>query len=93
MNRAIGLCVGVALALIGMTLGSARAKESRDTKPAKPAVEAKRTPSATPGKVALPHIGTPMQVTFVRSSQPGCEPNCPEWISAQGSVNADSVAQ
>ena len=93
MIRAIGLCAGLVLVSIGMTLGSARAKESRDTKPAKLAVEAKRNPSATPGKVALPHTGTPMQVTFVRSSQPGCEPNCPEWISAQGSVNADSVAQ
>ena len=93
MNRAIGLCVGVALACIGMTIGPAQAKVSKNTKLARAAVEGKRAPQTTPEKVSLPHTGTPMQVSFVRSSQPGCEPNCPEWISAQGSVNDNSLPQ
>jgi hypothetical protein len=32
----------------------------------------------------------PMQVYIVRSAQEGCEPNCPEWIAAQGQIQAGS---
>jgi len=28
----------------------------------------------------------PMRIVVVRSSQPGCEPKCAEWISAEGDV-------
>ena len=28
----------------------------------------------------------PMQVRVARGAQPGCEPDCPEWISAQGKI-------
>ena len=30
----------------------------------------------------------PMQVRVARSAQPGCEPDCAEWISAQGKIVA-----
>lgn len=30
----------------------------------------------------------PMKVRLVRSNQPGCEPDCPEWISAEGTIDA-----
>jgi hypothetical protein len=30
----------------------------------------------------------PMQVYLVRSSAPGCQPNCPEWIAAQGRIDS-----
>lgn len=29
-----------------------------------------------------------MRFTVVRSNAPGCEPNCPEWISAEGTIDA-----
>ena len=34
-----------------------------------------------------------MQAYLVRSAQPGCEPQCPEWIAAQGKIDAGSVAR
>jgi hypothetical protein len=34
-----------------------------------------------------------MQVHLVRSSEPGCEPQCPEWIAAQGKIDGNSVAR
>jgi hypothetical protein len=34
-----------------------------------------------------------MQVYLVRGAQPGCEPQCPEWIAAQGRIEAGSVAR
>lgn len=29
-----------------------------------------------------------MRFAVVRSNAPGCEPNCPEWISAEGTIEA-----
>lgn len=34
-----------------------------------------------------------MAFVVVRSSQPGCEPTCPEWISAEGEIVANTPAQ
>ncbi|PBB86969.1 MULTISPECIES: hypothetical protein [unclassified Mesorhizobium] len=34
-----------------------------------------------------------MQFVVVRSSAAGCEPNCPEWISAEGAIASDTPAQ
>ena len=34
----------------------------------------------------------PMKVVIVRSSEPGCEPNCPEWIAAEGEITSASPA-
>jgi len=48
--------------------------------------------AAPPAKGAEPPAPeTPMQVYLVRSAQAGCEPQCPEWIAAQGKIDADSV--
>jgi len=35
----------------------------------------------------------PMRVYLVRSAHAGCEPNCPEWIAAQGRIDAQAVKQ
>ncbi|MDX8529224.1 hypothetical protein RFM68_32815 [Mesorhizobium sp. MSK_1335] len=35
-----------------------------------------------------PDYGPTMRFVVVRSSAPGCEPNCPEWISAEGTIDA-----
>jgi hypothetical protein len=35
----------------------------------------------------------PMQVVLVRSAEAGCEPQCPEWISAEGKIEVASVEQ
>jgi hypothetical protein len=39
-------------------------------------------------------LGVPqMQVVIVRSTKPGCEPLCPEWISAEGAITSASPAK
>ncbi|TIT97888.1 MAG: hypothetical protein E5W55_07920 [Mesorhizobium sp.] len=38
------------------------------------------------------YFGPTMQFAFVRSNAPGCEPTCPEWISAEGAIQADTPA-
>jgi hypothetical protein len=52
---------------------------------------------AAPGKpqqVEPPKLSSPpMRVVIVRDSRPGCEPNCAEWISAEGEINKDTPAQ
>ena len=39
-----------------------------------------------------PDYGPTMRFAVVRSSAPDCEPNCPEWISAEGTIEAGSPA-
>lgn len=34
-----------------------------------------------------------MQFYLVRSAEPGCEPQCPEWIAAQGKIDGTSVTR
>lgn len=41
---------------------------------------------------AAPADDSDMQFFVVRSGQPGCEPTCPEWISAEGAIVRDSPA-
>lgn len=36
--------------------------------------------------------GPPMRFVVVRSSAPGCEPFCPEWISAEGAITPATPA-
>lgn len=36
---------------------------------------------------------SPMRFAVVRSNAIGCEPNCPEWISAEGAIEAGTPAQ
>ncbi|MGX7872678.1 hypothetical protein ACVDG5_007400 [Mesorhizobium sp. ORM6] len=40
-----------------------------------------------------PDLGPTMQFGIVRSNAPGCEPICPEWISAEGSIEAGTPAR
>jgi hypothetical protein len=35
----------------------------------------------------------PMRIYLVKSAESGCEPNCPEWIAAQGKILPGTVAQ
>ncbi|MFK0689640.1 hypothetical protein ACFX5Q_15745 [Mesorhizobium sp. IMUNJ 23033] len=37
-------------------------------------------------------LGPPMRFVVVRSNAPGCEPTCPEWISAEGTIEAGTPA-
>ncbi|WP_436798471.1 hypothetical protein [Mesorhizobium ventifaucium] len=41
---------------------------------------------------SAPDLGPTMRFVVVRSSAPGCEPTCPEWISAEGSIEAGTPA-
>ncbi|MER9971695.1 hypothetical protein [Mesorhizobium sp. M0060] len=41
---------------------------------------------------STPDLGPTMRFVVVRSSAPGCEPTCPEWISAEGSIEAGTPA-
>jgi hypothetical protein len=40
-----------------------------------------------------PPADAPMQFRLVRSAAPGCAPDCPEWIAAQGKIEAGSAAR
>jgi hypothetical protein len=35
----------------------------------------------------------PMTFVIVRSSKPGCEPNCPQWIAAEGEITGATAGQ
>ncbi len=43
-------------------------------------------------KKSEPDPDAPMRFVVVRSNAPGCEPTCPEWISAEGAITAKSPA-
>jgi len=43
-------------------------------------------------KEKAPDYGPTMRFVVVRSSAQGCEPNCPEWISAEGTIEAGTPA-
>lgn len=48
---------------------------------------------AKQGQIApMPRLD-PMRVVLVRSDAPDCTPNCPEWISAEGSIVRDTPAE
>jgi hypothetical protein len=42
--------------------------------------------AAAPRKKSAPVGDGPMQVHLVRSAHPDCEPECPQWIAAQGRI-------
>jgi hypothetical protein len=51
-------------------------------------------PAAAAGRAQpLPATEPPMQVYLVRSAEAGCEPQCPEWIAAQGRIEEGSAAR
>ncbi|CCV13504.1 hypothetical protein [Mesorhizobium sp. STM 4661] len=43
-------------------------------------------------KKSTPDLGPTMRFVVVRSNAPGCEPTCPEWVSAEGSIEAGTPA-
>ncbi|ESZ34332.1 hypothetical protein X731_31320 [Mesorhizobium sp. L2C054A000] len=43
-------------------------------------------------KNSEPNPDPPMRFVVVRSDAAGCEPTCPEWISAEGAISAKSPA-
>jgi hypothetical protein len=43
--------------------------------------------------VAKPPAGPPMTFAIVRNAVTGCEPNCPQWISAEGQIMPGSAGQ
>ena len=45
------------------------------------------------GSVAQSPEDNPMRFAVVRSSAAGCEPTCPEWISAEGAIVAATPAE
>jgi hypothetical protein len=47
--------------------------------------------AAAPPKKAAPVMEPPMQVNVVRSAHSGCEPQCPQWIAAQGRIVAGTA--
>jgi hypothetical protein len=49
--------------------------------------------AAAPPKKAAPPVEPPMQVLVVRSAHPGCEPQCPQWIAAQGRIVIGTAGQ
>jgi hypothetical protein len=49
---------------------------------------------AKPKQIEPPKLSSPpMRVVIIRDSRAGCEPNCAEWISAQGEITKDTPAQ
>jgi hypothetical protein len=49
--------------------------------------------AAAPKQAEPPRVAAaPMRVVIIRDSRPGCEPNCAEWISAQGEITKDTPA-
>lgn len=47
--------------------------------------------AARPPLRAKPVPTPAMEVHLVRSGEPGCEPGCPEWIAAQGRIEAGTL--
>lgn len=65
-------------------MSGATAKLARD--------RSRRTPVLTFAKSApTTAFNEPMRVILVRSAEVGCEPRCPEWISAEGKIESASV--
>ena len=50
------------------------------------------TASAATKKTAAPPLDPPMTVVVVRSSVSGCEPDCPQWIAAEGRITPNTPA-
>ncbi len=71
-RRAFGHAAGLLAAAVWATLALQAPVEAAE----KPAA----TPHATPSSLA------PMRFVRVMSNGPACEPNCPEWISAEGKI-------
>ncbi len=51
------------------------------------------SPRSAPALAKAAKAPPPMDVFIVKSSEPNCEPNCPAWIAAQGTIRAGAVAK
>ena len=51
------------------------------------------SPRRTPADTKAEKVPPPMDVFIVKSSDPNCEPNCPAWIAAQGTIRPGAVAK
>lgn len=69
-------CLILALGAIAASASTARAQQE--------AVRRPQTEAAAPRAAPKPN---PMKVTLVRSAEAGCEPDCAEWIAAQGQID------
>jgi hypothetical protein len=49
--------------------------------------------ASKPAKKAAVPIEPPMRVYIARSAAAGCEPNCLEWVAAQGQITAGSLGR
>ncbi len=78
MTTPRGLLIAKAFAVIASVLVLAGASAAAGKAPAK--------------KAAVP-VEPSMRVYVVRSAQDGCEPNCAEWIAAQGRIDAGSLGR
>ena len=50
------------------------------------ALQSATSAHAAKHKMVEAELGPPMRFAVVRSASPGCEPFCPEWISAEGAI-------
>ena len=57
-----------------------------------PAIAQKQAEKPTERVVTPPKVN-PMQVVLVRSTQPGCDTHCPEWIAAQGDIEYATISK
>lgn len=60
---------------------------------AKAETKKKKLPARKPDPPKKESYQLPMKVVVVRSSETGCEPNCPEWIQAEGEIKPGSAAE
>ena len=77
---------------VGWISAAAIALFSAQAAVAEPAASPAASPAATKASKNLPQLA-PMKVVHVKSSAPGCAPNCPEWISAEGMIDDGTLAQ
>ena len=54
---------------------------------------AKKSQSPQSAPADTPAQEPPMQVKVVRLAEPGCDPDCPEWISAIGRIDATTPGE
>lgn len=89
---AVSLLVGVDRASAQAPgFGESAAKPSASAKaPARAGQRGEPSKSSQPKLDPLRPSIQSMEITVVRSNEPGCEPNCAEWISADGTFDQKS---
>lgn len=72
------------LAVLGLSVGILQSWTSSATRA--------QSPTAQPPITQVQLDDKPMRVSIIRYAQPGCEPNCPEWIAATGRIDPTTPA-